>query len=147
MDLQPDFKDLLKLFNSKAIEYVVVGAYALAFHGSPRYTGDIYLYVRPSQANAEKILVALAEFGFGSLGLSAEDFTSLDNVIQLGVPPVRVDILTSISGVDWETVQNGRELGTFGELEIPFIGREDYISNKRATGRMKDLADIEAIGG
>ena len=102
MEIQQDFRDLLELFNSNKVEYIIVGGYALAFHGAPRYTGDIDIYVKPEAGNAEQIMSALEEFGFGSVGLSAADFEKPGLVIQLWVPPVRIDIITSIGGVSWE---------------------------------------------
>ena len=102
MEVQPDFRDLLELFNAHQVEYMIVGGYALAFHGAPRYTGDLDIFVKPTPENARRILTVLDEFGFGSLGLTVEDFDSPDNVVQLGVPPVRVDIMTSLTGVSWE---------------------------------------------
>ena len=146
MEAQPDFKELLGLFNDHAVEHIVVGAYALAFHGAPRFTGDIDLYVRPTAENAEKILRALATFGFVSSDVSSEDFVHPDRVVQLGVPPVRVDLLTSITGVSWEEADRGKEPGAYGDIPVFYIGREQYIKNKKATGRKKDLADLEAIG-
>ena len=145
MDVQPDFRELLVLFNEHKVEYLIVGSYALAFHGAPRYTGDIDLYVNPTSENAERVLCALAEFGFGSLKLSTEDFTTLDNVIQLGFPPVRVDLLTSISGVGWEDAQLDKVSGTYGDANVYYIGKASYIANKKSTGRSKDIADVEAI--
>ena len=103
MEIQQDFRDLLALFNEHKVEYMIVGAYALAFHGAPRYTGDIDILVESETSNAQRIMVALNKFGFGSVGLKAEDFDGLDKVIQLGVPPVRVDIVTSITGVSWDS--------------------------------------------
>lgn len=146
MDAQPDFRELLGLFNSHAVEYLVVGAYALAFHGAPRNTGDIDLLVRAHPDNARKIVAALTAFGFGSLGLKDEDFLKPEQVVQLGVPPVRVDILTSLSGVTWEEAHAGRTPGHYGDVPLDFIGKREYIKNKRATGRLKDAADIEALG-
>ena len=146
MDAQPDFKELLELFNSHGVEYLVVGAYALAFHGAPRNTGDIDLLVQIHPENAVKIVSALQAFGFGALGLKVEDFLQPDQVVQLGVPPVRVDILTSISGVTWEEAHAGRTPGRYGDVPVNFIGKNEYIKNKRATGRKKDAADIEALG-
>jgi len=146
VEAHPDFKELLALFNDHAVEHVVVGAYALAFHGAPRYTGDIDLYVRPSQENARKIVQALAAFGFVSSELSAEDFVMLDRVVEIGVPPVRVDLLTSITDVSWEEADGGKMQGSYGDVPVFFLGREQYVKNKRATGRKKDLADLEAIG-
>ena len=101
MEVQQDFKELLKLFNAHKVEYVIVGGYALAFHGAPRYTGDIALLIKPDRENAQKVLNALKDFGFAELGLSSNDFSSPENVVQLGVPPVRIDIITSLTGVSW----------------------------------------------
>lgn len=146
MEIQKDFKELLELFNAQKVEYLIVGGYALAFHGAPRFTGDIDLFVKPDIDNAQRILAALSEFGFGSLDLSETDFTSGDNVIQLGVPPVRIDIMTSLSGIEWEKAVTGKVLGHYGDTEVYFIGREDFITNKRTLGRKRDLADLEALG-
>ena len=146
MEAQKDFKELLELLNRNAVEYLVVGAYALAFHGAPRFTGDIDLYIRPARDNAERMLRALVAFGFRSPDLSAEDFMKPDQVVQLGVPPVRVDLLTSISGVTWEEAESGKDAGFYGEVPVFFLGRDQYIRNKRAIGRKKDLADLEALG-
>ena len=146
MEIQPDFKDLLGLFNAHKVEYIIVGGYALAFHGAPRYTGDIDIYVKPDDDTAARIIPALAEFGFGSVGLFAEDFERPGQVIQLGVPPVRVDIITSIAGVSWDEAFSGRALGKYGDIQVHYIGREQFIINKKAVARKKDLADLEALG-
>jgi len=153
MESRTDFKELLELFSLRSpqdkkhkVEYLIVGGYALAFHGAPRFTGDIDLYVRPIRENAERILIALDEFGFGSLDLSEEDFTTPGRVIQLGVPPIRIDIITKISGVSWEKADTSKVPGQYGETLVYFVGREDFIANKKATGRAKDAADIEALG-
>jgi hypothetical protein len=146
MEIHPDFKELLELFNSHKVEYIIVGSYALAHYGAPRYTGDIDLYVRPEKDNAEKVISALADFGFGSLNLSVEDFCMPDRVVQLGTPPVRIDILTSISGVNWDDAFINKVPDFYGDVPVFFIGRSDYIANKRAAGRKKDIADLEAIG-
>ena len=146
MEIQKDFKELLELLNAHEVEYLVVGGYALAFHGATRFTGDIDLFVKPDAQNAKRVLSALDEFGFGSLNLSQADFTSPDNVIQLGVPPVRVDIMTSLTGIPWDKARAGRTPGSYGGITVHFIGREDLIANKHALGRKKDLADLEALG-
>ena len=146
MDVQQDFRDLLALFNAHKVDYLIIGAHALAFHGAPRYTGDLDILVRPDMENAQRVLRALEEFGFGSLGLTAGDFAETGNVVQLGVPPVRLDIVTSLTGVSWEEAAIGREAGPYGELDVYYIGKEQFIENKRALGRKKDLADLEAIG-
>jgi hypothetical protein len=146
MEVQKDFRDLLKLLNAHKVEYLIVGAYALAFHGAPRYTGDMDIYVKPNPTNAQRIMAALNDFGFGSVELSAADFEVEDKVVQLGFPPVRVDIVTSITGVSWEEAVSGRIEGMYGNVPVYYVGREQFISNKRALGRKKDLADLEAIG-
>ena len=145
MEAHPDFKDLLALLNEHKVEYVIVGAYALAFHGAPRFTGDIDIYVNPTKDNANRIVSALADFGFGALGLTSEDFQKPDQVVQLGVPPVRIDLITSITGVSWDQASAGKISGSFGDVPVSFLGRAQYIANKKATGRAKDLADIEAL--
>lgn len=145
MEVYRDFKELLELFNKHGVEYLVVGGYALAFHGAPRFTGDLDLYVRPDAANARRILAALDEFGFGSLELTDEDFALPGKIVQLGVPPIRVDLITSISGASWEQAEAGKGWSTYGDVAVPFISRNAFIANKRATGRAKDLADAEAL--
>ena len=146
MEIHKDFKELLELFNKHRIEYLIVDGYALAFHGAPRFTGDIDLYVRPASENAERVLAALDEFGFGSLDLCEDDFATPGKVIQLGVPPIRIDIITNLSGVSWEKADMGKVGGQYGQTPVNFINREDLIANKKATGRKKDAADIEALG-
>lgn len=146
MEIQQDFRDLLELFNAHKVEYIIVGGYALAFHGAPRYTGDIDIFVRPEDKNAARIMSALAEFGFGSLGLAALDFERPGQVVQLGVPPVRIDIITSISGVSWSEAISHCAHGKYGDIQVRYIGREQFIMNKRTMGRKKDLADLEALG-
>ena len=142
----PDFKELLALLNAHGVEYLIVGGYALAYHGAPRYTRDMDLYVRPTRENGERTVSALREFGFGSLGLEAADFELPRRVIQLGHPPVRVDLVTSIDGVDWDAAYANRVQGTYGDVPVSYIGRREFVANKRATGRKQDLADLEALG-
>ena len=153
MEIRNDFKELLELFsvrspqdNKHKVECLIVGGYALAFHGAPRFTGDIDLFVRPIRENAERILAALNEFGFGSLDLSEDDFSLPGKVIQLGVPPIRIDIITGISGLSWEKADMGKVPGQYDRTPVCFISREDFIANKKATGRKKDASDIEALG-
>ena len=146
METQPDFKELLELFTAHHVEFVIVGGYALAFHGVPRFTGGLDLLVRPDPDNARRILNALSEFGFASLGLVQDDFEQPNRVVQLGRPPVRVDLLTSITGVSWEEAWNGRVEGGYGDLPVPYLGREQFIANKLATGRRRDLVDLELLG-
>ncbi|HBG27338.1 MAG: hypothetical protein A2Y10_13620 [Planctomycetes bacterium GWF2_41_51] len=145
MEIQKDYKELLELFNAHKVEYLVVGGFALAFHGAPRFTGDIDLLVKPDVENAKKILAALNDFGFASLNFTEADFLKLENIIQLGYPPFRIDIIMSITGVDWQTAANGKVAGKYGDVDIFFLGKQEFIVNKKASGRLKDLADIEAI--
>ncbi len=147
MEIRTDFKELLELFNKHKVEYLIVGGYALAFHGAPRATGDIDLFVRPTDENAERILGALNDFGFGSLDLSKKDFTMPGMVVQLGVPPLRIDIITRLSGVPWERANAGKVPGLCGDTPVFFLSRDDFLANKKAIGRKKDVADIEALGG
>jgi len=146
MEVQKDFKEFLGLLNDHEVEYMIVGGYALAFHGAPRFTSDIDVFVKPDSRNAQRILKVLEAFGFGSLDLSGDDFQKKDSVVQLGLPPVRIDIITSISGVSWEQAEASKEPGMFGDVPVIYIGKDQYVANKKATGRTKDIADIEALG-
>lgn len=146
MASQQDFKELLELFNAHRVEFMIVGGYALAFHGAPRFTGDLDLLVKPNSDNATRVLAALGDFGFGALDLTQSDFSTPDRVVQLGVPPVRIDLLTSISGISWEDARAGAVRGTYGGVPVDFIGRAEFVANKRATGRRRDLADLESLG-
>ncbi len=146
MEMQPDFRELLELFSAHHVEYLIVGGYALAFHGAPRLTGDLDILVKPDATNAQRILTALEAFGFAAMGLTQSDFESLDQVVQLGVPPVRIDLITSLTGVPWEAAWAGRTNGTYGDIPVYYLGRDQLIVNKRATGRLKDLADLEMLG-
>jgi hypothetical protein len=146
METQPDFRELLALFNAHHVEYLIVGGYALAFHGAPRFTGDLDIFVHPVAANAQRILTALAAFGFASVGLTPSDFERPDQVVQLGVPPVRIDLITSITGVAWDEAWAGKVTGSYGDIPVYYIGRTQFVTNKRATGRTKDVADLEMLG-
>ena len=146
MEVSQDFRELLASFNASEVEYVIVGAHALAHHGAPRYTGDLDVLVRPDPANAGRVVAALEAFGFGSVGLTPADFTKPDQIIQLGYPPVRIDLVTSLSGVTWDQVDRGKVAGTYADVSVHFIGREEYVLNKKVAGRKKDLADLEALG-
>jgi hypothetical protein len=146
MEVQKDFKELLELLNEHKVEFILVGAYALAFHGAPRYTGDLDIYIKPDIDNSKNVMKALVKFGFGSVGIKDEDLQKPDRVIQLGYPPVRIDLVTSISGVSWEEANSDKVSGTFGDIPVYYIGKVSFIANKKATGRKKDLADIEALG-
>ena len=145
MEPNKDFKELLALFNANHVEFVIVGAYALAFHGAPRFTGDLDLLVAPDPNNAERVLRALDAFGFGGLELEAKDFSDDDRIVQLGVPPVRIDIMTSITGVRWDKVWDNKVRGFYDDIPVFFLGRTEFITNKKATARPQDLADVIAL--
>ena len=146
MEVQKDFEEFLALLNKHEVEFLIVGGYALAFHGAPRFTGDIDVFVKADRSNAERMLEVLADFGFGSLDIAKEDFLRPNNIIQLGVPPVRIDLITSISGVTWEDANESKDEGLFGNVSVSFISKQQFINNKRASGRKKDLADLESLG-
>lgn len=140
-----DFVDMLSALCEAQAEYLVVGAHALAAHGTPRATGDLDLWIRPSEENAKRVWAALIRFGAPLEGLREEDFTEPDLVIQIGVPPVRIDLLTSVSGLTFEPVWAERIEVEIDGLTVPVIGRRALIENKRAAGRPKDLADIHEL--
>lgn len=144
--LQKDLRAFIELLNSSAVEYVVVGGFALAFHGRPRYTGDIVFLIRSTEANASRLMRVLAQFGFASLGIAPDDFLKPDSIVQLGYPPNRIDLLTSISGVGTDAVWRGAVEGAIDGIAVRFIGREELILNKRAAGRPQDRADLDALG-
>jgi predicted nucleotidyltransferase len=145
MRLQKDLREFIESLNSHRVEFVIVGGYALAFHGHPRYTRDIDILLRATPENAARVESALSEFGFTSLGLSALDFLKPGQVIQLGHPPNRIDLLTSLSGVDAEEVWGKRLRGELDGLPVSFIDKESFLRNKHAAGRPQDLADASAI--
>jgi hypothetical protein len=142
MQLPPDWREFLELLNSHGVEYLIVGAHARAFHGVPRYTRDIDIFIRMSPANAAKLERVLAEFGFASLGIRASDLLAPEKVLQLGIEPFRIDVLTSISGVDFEEAWADRVTTEFDGVQVSVIGLRAYRKNKLAAGRPKDLADV-----
>jgi hypothetical protein len=145
VQLGKDFRDLLELLNRHQVRYLVVGGFAVAVHGTPRYTKDLDIWVEVSAENAGRIIAALDEFGFASLGLRAEDFLDPDVVIQLGYEPNRIDFLTKLTGVEFAEAYPARTSITLGELEVPLIDRTSLIANKRALGRPHDLDDARGL--
>jgi len=145
MKVHRDFKDFISLMHANGVDFVIVGSFALSFHGHPRATGDMDIWVRKSPENASKILKVLDEFGFGSLGVTGDDFLD-DKVIQLGQPPVRIDLMTEMDGLNPDEIWAGRVAGRFGDMPVFYLGRDAFIRNKRSLGRHKDLADLEALG-
>ncbi len=145
-ELAPDFDEFFGSLIASGVEFLVVGAYALAFHGAPRFTGDMDVFVKPTPANGERLLSALEAFGFPSSGLSAAALIDPARVLQMGVEPVQIHVMSGISGVSWDEAWAGREVGRCGSHDLPFIGKQEFVRNKRVSGRLKDLADIEALG-
>ena len=143
--LAKDFKEFVELLIKHKVEYIIVGGYAVGFHGYPRYTGDLDIWLNPSKNNAEKTLNAVKEFGFSSYGLKIEDFTKRGNVIQLGYPPLRIDLLLQIDGVMFKDCYKKIKKITIDKLTMNIISYDDLIKNKSSSGRHKDLDDIENL--
>jgi hypothetical protein len=143
--INKDFKQFIELLNKNKVRYLVVGGYALAFHGFPRYTKDIDFWVWVNQENAKNLVQALQEFGFSSLDLKEDDFLSPGYVVQLGQPPGRIDLLTSVTGLDFEECYESRIHTEIQGSEIDFIDLESFKKNKKALGRHQDLADLENL--
>ncbi|HKV33824.1 MAG TPA: hypothetical protein VJP89_05880 [Pyrinomonadaceae bacterium] len=145
MNLPKDLKEFVELLNGHDVRFLIVGAFAVAYHGYPRYTSDIDIFVDKSAENAELLLKAIHEFGFGEIGLSKEDFMKKDQVIQLGVAPNRIDMMTFLSGISFDEAWSSRELGELGGITVPFISLDILKRNKEATGRSQDLVDLEHL--
>jgi hypothetical protein len=144
--MNQDFLDLLRALSAHDVRFLIVGAYALAVHGRPRATGDLDVWVDATPTNAGRLMPALAEFGAPLSNVSELDFSAPGIIFQMGIPPYRIDILTTISGVTFDEAWPSRVRAPFGaDLEADYIGREAFIRNKRATGRAKDLGDIEGL--
>lgn len=146
-ELNEDFVDLLRCFSAGRVEFLVVGAHALAAHGLPRATGDLDVLVRPTPVNAARVVRALLEFGapLAAHGVGQRDFETEKNVYQMGVPPRRIDVLTSISGVSYEEAAESHIVVHAGGIDLPVIGRDALIKNKKSAGRDKDLLDVRAL--
>jgi hypothetical protein len=146
--MNEDFRDLLGALLEAGARFLVVGAHAMAVHGVPRATGDLDVWVAVDPENADRVVQALARFGapLAAIGISRTDFLRADQVVQIGLPPRRIDLLTSISGVGFEDAWAGRVTHEVAGVRIPFLGREALVRNKRASGRTKDRADLEALG-
>lgn len=140
-----DFRDLLSAFNAEGVDFLVVGAHALAAHGHVRATKDLDVWVRPTPENAERVLAGIRAFGAPVHDLTAADLSQPGLVFQIGVAPVRIDVVTSITAVEFEEAWNSRFPTTFGDLPVSVLSTEHLIQNKRATGRTQDLADVERL--
>lgn len=144
-ELPLDFKELLESLSANGVRYLLVGGYAVGFHGYGRSTNDIDIFVANDQINAERLVNALAEFGFGGNDLSPELFTSKDSLVVMGVEPLAVDILNYLTGVDFEAAYKNRKLVKCEDIEVSLIAFDDLIENKKKTGRYKDLSDVEYL--
>jgi len=143
--ISKDFKEFIELLNANDVRYMVVGGYAVAVHGYPRYTKDLDIWIERSEQNAANLLKALIQFGFGSLDVSADDFLETGQVIQLGYPPNRIDLVTDLDGLSFEPCYASKITVTMDKIDINFIDLENLKINKAATGRSQDLADIEHL--
>ena len=143
--LNQDFKEFIQSLNDNGVRYLVIGGYAVAFHGHPRYTKDMDVWIAMDAENAANMVKALDQFGFASLGLQAADFLTRDQIIQLGYPPNRIDVITTATGVDFETCYAARVQADVNGVLVNFIDRESLKRNKIAAGRHQDLADVEHL--
>ncbi len=145
MDLAPDFEEFIGSLIAHGVEFLVVGAYALAFHGAPRFTGDLDVLVRPTLENAANVLAAVRAFGFPADELRPNDLIDPRRILEMGVEPVQIHVMSAISVVSWEEAWQSRAPGTCGGHSVAFLGRDAFLRNKRAAGRPKDLADVDAL--
>lgn len=145
IELHPDFRDFLRLLNSHGVEYLLVGGYAVGVHGYPRSTGDMDIWIAVSASNAKKAATVLREFGMPGGLITDELFLEEDKVIRMGVPPVRIEVITGASGVQFADCYLRREVVEIDGIPVNFISLEDLKMNKRASGRHKDLEDLEHL--
>jgi hypothetical protein len=143
--LNPDFLDFITLLEKKSVEYLVVGGYAVGFHGFPRYTGDIDFFVAVSETNAQRLMEVFKEFGFGDIGIEKEDFLKPSFVIEVGREPRKIQVLTGIDGVSFEECYKAAVDYDYLGQKIRFIGLEELIRNKQSSGRGKDLIDAQEL--
>ena len=140
--LNRNFREFLKFLVEKEVKFLVVGGYAVGLHGFPRYTGDLDVFIAMSESNAHKVTEVFDEFGFSDLGISASDFLEEDFVVEIGREPNKIQVLTGIDAIDFEQAYGNRVVADFGDIKIPFIGLDDLMMNKDATGRSKDQIDL-----
>jgi predicted nucleotidyltransferase len=145
MIIDKNFKEFIQLLNKNKVKYLIVGGYAVALHGHPRYTKDLDIWIYVNTDNAERLITTLHEFGFTSPDLKSDDFLTYGNVVQLGSPPNRIDLLTSVDGVEFDSCYESRFEVEIEDIRINFINLEDLKKNKKASGRHQDLADLENL--
>ena len=144
--MNPDFVDLLRAFIAHDVRFLIVGAYALGVHGRPRATGDLDVWIDPTPENATRVMRALADFGAPLGEVTADDFSRPGVVFQMGLPPRRIDVLTNVTDLTFAEAWPNRLRSQFGPIVADFVGRDDFIRNKRAAGRPKDLGDLDSLG-
>jgi predicted nucleotidyltransferase len=145
LKLHQDFKDFLKLLNKNKVKYLLIGGYAVGFHGYPRATADLDIWIQMDENNARKSVKAIRQFGFDTPDLSKELFLKPDKIIRMGNPPIRIEILTSISGVYFNDCYKNKEIAKLDGIKVSIINHNDLLKNKKASGRLKDLADVEQL--
>lgn len=143
--LPPDFKEFLKLLNKNEVEYLLIGGYAVGYYGYVRATADMDIWIAANEENAERVVTALEDFGFTSAVISREIFLQADNIVRMGVPPFRLELLNTISGVEFAECYAERVMDTIDEVEVSIISLRHLKINKLASGRLKDLADVEHL--
>lgn len=145
MRIEKDFKEFFELLNKNDVQYLIVGGFAYSFYAEPRYTKDIDIFISTANQNPQKIIKSIEEFGFKNIGLIVEDFKKENNVIQLGYPPIRIDILTTLTGLTFQSAWINKIEGHYGKTKVYFISIDDLIQNKKITGRDQDLVDIKYL--
>ncbi|HHJ51008.1 MAG TPA: hypothetical protein ENJ88_08940 [Phaeodactylibacter sp.] len=145
MELNKDFKEFIELLNEHDVKYLIIGGYAVNFHGYPRYTRDIDFWLWMTESNIKKLMQAIKDFGFGSLRLEIEDFMDPENIIQLGYEPYRIDLLVDVNGIDFEECYQKRVKARLDGTDVNFLSLQDLIEAKKKAGRLQDLADAEQL--
>jgi len=145
MRLEKDFKEFIESLNKNSVRYLIVGSFALSYYSEPRYTKDIDILVDSTVSNADRLMTAIREFGFSDIELGSRDFLEPDQVIQLGIAPLRIDLLTSLKGIPFADAWDRRTTGQYGDIPAFYISKQDLIDHKKLVGRKQDLADIEKL--
>jgi len=145
IQLPPDFKEFLKLLNENKVEYLMVGGFAVGYHGYPRATGDLDIWIAAHRDNARKIVCVLEQFGFADQNLNEQLFLTPDNIVRMGHPPIRIELLSSATGVDFQTCYQRAVDAEIDNIAVKVISKDDLRANKRAAGRTKDLNDLENL--
>ena len=145
MRLEKDFKEFIESLNKNSVRYLIIGSFALSYYCEPRYTKDIDILVDSTASNADRLMTAIREFGFSDIELGSRDFLEPDQVIQLGIAPLRIDLLTSLKGIPFADAWDRRTTGQYGDIPAFYISKQDLIDHKKLVGRKQDLADIEKL--